>query len=160
MIRIEVLGTPAPKGSSRAFVVPGTNRAVVAPSGSAANKKALKGWDAAVREAASAAVGPVAAPPFVETSLRVEITFRLARPSGQWGRRGLKPSAPKYPMTKPDLDKLARSTADSMKGIVYDDDSRIVEKVLRKLYADPGREGATIVVTAMETPAPLENLRR
>lgn len=154
MIRLEVMGAPAPKGSSRAFVIPGQNRAVVAPSGSPQNKRALRSWDQAVRLAANEAVragvtGGVTdgGPPFVDVALRLTILFRLARPSGHWAKRGgLKPSARAYPATKPDLDKLTRSTCDSLKGVIYDDDSRIVASSIEKIYGAPGTEGATITI--------------
>jgi Holliday junction resolvase RusA-like endonuclease len=145
-IEFTVLGTPAPKGSSRAFVVPGTNRAVVAPSGSAKNKQTLRSWDQAVRLVVNEITRGQPGPLFVETPVAVVIVFRLARPSGHWGKKGLKPSAPGWPGTKPDLDKLARATCDSLHGTVYDDDSRIVHLTVMKQYAAPGDEGATISV--------------
>jgi len=149
MIVLEVLGTPAPKGSSRAFINKRTGRAILAPSGSAANKGRLRSWDALVREEAQR-LAPATAPMFVDKPLAVSITFRLARPSGHWGkgkRAGqLVPSAPTAPRTKPDADKLARATLDALHGTIFDDDSRIVELLVRKRYAAPGEEGARIAV--------------
>lgn len=151
MITIEVLGTPAPKGSGRAMMIGGKARHV--PSGSNANRDALRSWDSALREAARAAVGPVAVPPFVCVPLRVVILFRMARPAGHWGKGKnagkLTPSAPRYPATKPDSSKLLRSTEDSLMGIVFDDDSRIVSTQIDKVYATPGNEGARITVELM-----------
>jgi len=156
-IRFDVAGRPAPKGSARAFVIPGQNRAVVAPSGSPQNKAALRSWDQAVRFAANEAVRGSTSPKFIDVPIRVAIDFRLARPAGHWGKNGLKPSAPPYPSKKPDLDKLTRATADSLKGTLYDDDSRIVALVVTKIYASPGNEGATIrVEAAAGTPGKLE----
>jgi Holliday junction resolvase RusA-like endonuclease len=84
---------------------------------------------------------------FVRVPVDVTIVFRIARPGGHWAKRGgVKPSAPTAPHSKPDIDKLARSTLDSLTGIVFDDDSRIVRLTLDKVYAAPGREGASIVV--------------
>jgi crossover junction endodeoxyribonuclease RusA len=154
VIRFEVFGIPAPKGSYRAINVGG--RAIMVPSGDDNRKRGLRSWDQAVRLAAREHVGPVDVPPFVDVPIRVVMVFRLTRPAGQWGKRGLKLSAPAFPATKPDIDKLARSTADSLKGIVYDDDSRIVEKRLIKLYAAPGQEGATIVVEQREPMTEIE----
>jgi Holliday junction resolvase RusA-like endonuclease len=141
---IEVLGTPAPKGSGRAILIAGRARHV--PSGSDVNARKLRSWDTALREAAAESVGHVTTPVFVGEPLRLHIVFRLTRPAGHWGKRGLRPGAPAYPCTKPDLSKLVRSTEDTLTGIVYDDDSRIVAVAVEKVYADPGREGATIVV--------------
>lgn len=143
-ITFDVAGSPAPKGSGRAMLIGGKARHV--PSGSSVNARRIRSWDGAVREAAARAVGTVAAPPFVGVALAATITFRLVRPAGHWGKRGLKPSAPAWPIPKPDADKLTRQTWDSMIGIVYDDDSRICRSVVQKEYAAPGREGATICV--------------
>lgn len=152
MIVLEVLGTPAPKGSGRAMLIGGKARHV--PSGSNANRDQLRSWDANVREAAQRALEappydtlPETVPLFVQAPLAVVIEFRLMRPAGHWAKRGgLKPGAPPAPATKPDADKLARSTLDALHGAVFDDDSRIVELVVRKRYAAPGNEGARITV--------------
>ena len=148
MIQFEVLGHPAPKGSGRAMLIGGKARHV--PSGSSVNQKALRSWDVNVREAAVAALGWCESPMFVGRALECEILFRLARPAGHWGKKGLRPSAPSYPIGKPDAGKLARSTEDSLKGIVFDDDSRIVDLIARKRYAMPGTEGATITIRERE----------
>lgn len=150
----EVLGAPAPKGSGRAFYRPGMKHAVMAPSGSDANRTKLKNWTAAVREAAAELVGEVEAPPFVKISLAVDIVFRMGRTSGHWGSGKnagrLKPNAPLYPCGKPDIDKLARTTLDALTGIVFDDDSRIAKLTLTKIFAAPGLEGAMIRITALD----------
>lgn len=152
MIAIDVLGTPAPKGSSRAILARGRGRprAVLVPGGSDVNKAALKAWDIAVSAAAAIRLGNVGWPRFVDAALTVTVVFRIARPDGHWrkGKYGesLKPSAPAFPATKPDVDKLARSTLDALTGIVWDDDSRIVCLSVAKVYAQPGQEGACITV--------------
>lgn len=148
-IVIEVLGCPAPKGSGRAILIGGKARHVA--SGSDVNARRLSSWDTAVREAAALAIGSATSPPFVGVPLRLRIVFRLSRPASHWSKRGgLRPTAPPYPCKKPDLSKLVRSTEDTLTGIVFDDDSRIVIAQLMKVYADPGREGATITVQPFE----------
>lgn len=147
MIRIDVLGSPAPKGNARAFVNKKTGRAVLASFGSGVTEKRLRSWDAAVREAARDQVDAPVVPVFVGCPLQVALSFRLARPRGHWTKKGgLSKAAPLVPTTKPDSDKLARSTLDPLHGIVFDDDSRIVELLVRKTYATPGREGVTILI--------------
>lgn len=141
---LEVRGTPGPKGSSRALLIRG--RAINVPSGSDANRRAIKSWDVSVRTAAAQKLGPITTPRYVAQALKVILVFRLARPGGHWGRRGLKPSAPAVPRGKPDLDKLVRSTLDALIGSVIDDDARIVEVRASKIYAAPGNEGATIMI--------------
>lgn len=156
VIAFEVLGTPAPKGSSRAFVNKKTGRAFVAPGGAKSTEDKIASWNVAVREAAARAIGEVVSPPFVEVALAVTIVFHMKRPKGHWGtgkREGtILASAPPRPMGKPDIDKLTRTTLDAMTGCVFDDDSRIASLALDKVWAAPGREGATITIT--EAPAP------
>lgn len=55
--------------------------------------------------------------------------FRQGRYAGE-----LKTSAPDRPKATPDLTKLARSTEDALTGIVWIDDSRIVDEHLHKGY--------------------------
>jgi Holliday junction resolvase RusA-like endonuclease len=146
IVQIEVLGAPAPKGSSRPMFNKQTGKAFSFAGGSKVTEQKLGRWDQDVREAARRAVGECIAPPFVDAPLSVLLVFRLVRPAGHWGkgkRAGqLIPSAPLYPRTKPDIDKLARSTLDSLIGIVFDDDSRIARLTVAKDYATPGNEGA------------------
>lgn len=146
-VTLEVLGTPAPKGSARAMLIAG--RARVIASGSSTNQRKLRSWDTALREAARDAVGERTGPVFVGRALQMGITFRLTRPAGHWGKHGLRPSAPPYPIVAPDLSKLLRATEDSLIGVVFDDDSRIVVSTVSKVYAEPGREGATITIAVM-----------
>lgn len=148
VFRFEVVGSPAPKGSSRAINRGGF--AILVPSGSNVNRANLRSWDQAVKLAAREAVGPVEVPPFVAVAVRLTVVYRVRRPSTHWGKKGLKPSAPAFPIVKPDMDKYTRATCDSLKGIVYDDDARIVERRELKIYAAPGQEGATIVVEERE----------
>lgn len=161
VVRLEVLGTPAPKGSSRAFVNKNTGRAVVAPSGSAANKAKLKSWNVAVREAARDAhakdnLAERVAVSFADVALDVAIVFRMRRPANHFrtGKHAgeLKPTAPHFHTSKPDADKLLRSTLDGLTGTIWDDDSRIAKLAVEKVYADPGHEGASIVVREAITP--------
>jgi hypothetical protein len=148
---IEVLGSPAPKGSGRAMLVGGVAQHV--PSGSSVNARAIRAWDTAVREAAVRVIGSADSPPFVGRALRITAVWRVRRPAGHWGRGRragqLKPGAPTWPITKPDTSKLLRCTEDPLTGIIWDDDSRIVECFLRKCYARPGDEGARIIVEAI-----------
>ncbi len=69
--------------------------------------------------------------------LALEATFYLLRPKS-------KPKRVKYPATKPDLDNLIKSVKDALEGIIYTNDSRIVDEVARKRYGDPPRVEITI----------------
>lgn len=153
-IAFDVLGLPAPKGSSQAFAFKrgdGSVGARVVPGGDKKTRERIIGWDGAVRDAAAGAIGSGrVTPPFVAVPLVVSIVFRLARPGGHYGKGKnagkLTPKAPEFPSGKPDIDKLARTTLDAMTGIIFDDDSRIARLELDKIYATPGREGASIRV--------------
>ena len=146
MIRIDVLGSPAPKGSNRAMLRGG--RAVFVPGGSKVNAEKQRSFASAIRDEIDRVIGASrSSPVFVDRALAIAIVFRLRRPGSHWSKKGgLLPSAPTAPSVKPDVDKLARHAIDVLTGSVFDDDSRIVELLVRKEYAPPGRDGATIVV--------------
>lgn len=149
-LAFEVLGVPAPKGSSRAMMRGG--RAVNVPSGSDVNKDKLMNWGNAVRVAAAHAIQSHShcvqgAVYFGAVPLRIQIVFRMRRLKAHYKTNGeLKPDAPKYHQVKPDLGKLLRATEDSLIGIVVLDDALFAEALIRKVYADPGREGAWIKI--------------
>ncbi len=146
MITLDVLGTPAPKGSARAMNIGGRARLIA--SSSSANAKAQKAWSAAIADAVfdvAAQLGNVSP---IRGPVWVSITFRMARPKGHYGKRGLLESAPMHPTVYPDVDKLARCTLDALTGLAFEDDSRIVSLYVGKQYAVPGREGARITVGA------------
>jgi Holliday junction resolvase RusA-like endonuclease len=144
-VSIDVLGTPAPKGSNRAMLRGG--KAVFVPGGSRINQDALQSWAGQCRLACQTFVSGQASPLFTQVALAVVITFRLKRPGGHWAKKGgLKSGAPMAPCVKPDDDKLARSTLDALSGAIFDDDSRIVRLTVAKEYAEPGQEGASIRV--------------
>jgi Holliday junction resolvase RusA-like endonuclease len=142
VVTIRVLGTPAPKGSKKAFVVGKVvPRAVVVDD----NAPKAKLWAGLVAEAASKAMEGRRL--FTGVPLSVHATFILARPSGHYTPRGvLTKSAPRFPCVKPDLDKLLRSTMDALEGRVFDGDSRIVTIVATKVYAAGASPGALIQV--------------
>jgi len=69
--------------------------------------------------------------------VELRVTFVLPRPVGHYGKRGLRPKAPRFPATRPDLSKLVRALEDALTGIAYEDDSRIVTHRIEKVYATP-----------------------
>lgn len=161
-LEFTVLGVPAPKGSSRAMIR--GDKPVNVPSGSNVNRDALQSWDAAVRNAAVAAVdwahgmdlvvssAPTPGVYFGQHPLRIQIVFRMRRLKAHFHAKTgqLRADAPKYHITKPDAGKLLRATEDSLKGIVMLDDSHFSEVMARKVYANPGREGAWIKIEQIE----------
>lgn len=161
-ISFSVVGTPAPKGSKSSFVPINklTGQPFRRPNGGIVvstvdgNKPAVKAWHADVAIAAKTAMEGL--PMFVGSALRVCAVFRLVRPAGHYGKKGLKPSAPRYPSVKPDLDKILRATMDPLEGVVFDGDSRIARFEVTKVYCAPGEvAGADILVELLEAPAEL-----
>ena len=126
MIHIVVHGAAAPAGSKRGFVHPKTNRVIITDA-----SKRSRPWKALVTDAAIEAMDgrpPLGGP------LWVEIGIQVMRPKSHHGKRGLLPSAPEWPTVKPDLLKLARGVEDALTGVVYNDDSQIVDERIRKTY--------------------------
>lgn len=161
-ITFAVVGTPAPKGSKSSFVPINkhTGQPFRRPNGGIVvstvdgNAPAVKAWHGDVALAAREAMHGL--PMFVGNPLGVAVVFRLVRPAGHFGKRGLKPTAPRFPSVKPDLDKLLRATMDPLEGIVFDGDSRIARFEVTKVYCAPGEvAGADITVELLEAPAEL-----
>lgn len=113
-----VPGDPLPKGSTTAFVTPDGVPHVTS------SQRGLKGWEQRVALAANFAAQGKRFYGAVHLSAR----FHLTRPA----------SLPKRTidhLKAPDLDKLARAVGDALAGVLYDNDSQIVDWSLRKYYA-------------------------
>lgn len=154
MLTVTVTGTPAPQGSKRGFYNAKAGRVQMVES---SNK--VKPWRQDVKAAALNTIattghqqllGPVA----------VDVTFYLPRPAGHYGTgrnaHQIKPSAPRWPHRKPDVDKLLRSTLDALgEAGVWRDDSQVVDVHAAKAYADGRPPGAHITVHPLDAePAP------
>jgi len=77
-------------------------------------------------------------PPLNEGPLSMQVHAYLPRPK----------TLPKriiHHIKRPDADNIAKGCKDALKGVVYKDDSQIVELLVRKSYGDPPR-----VVIALE----------
>lgn len=138
-IAFDVIGTPKPQGSKRAFVR-GSRAMLVESAG-----EPLKDWRTSVAWAARAAAQGHDTP--LDGPLYARITFRFRRPT----------SAPKKRRTWPctrssgDLDKLTRAVFDALAdaGLIADD-ARIVGLSALKDYAADGEPtGATISVSCV-----------
>ena len=124
-----VAGVPRPQGSAKAFALPAKGnerpRAVVT-----SDTKDLKPWrNAIASEARHHGVELIAG------AAEVEVVFILPRPKSHWSSKGgLKPSAPRHPTTRPDVDKLERAVLDALKGVVLGDDAQVVRLIGEKQY--------------------------
>lgn len=129
-ITFTVLGEPAPQGSKRWL----GNGVLIESS------RKVKPWRQAVVSTA-ADLGL----PLWDGPVALSIVFLFPRPKGHHGKRGLRPSAPRYMGTRPDLDKLARSTCDGLTGVVIRDDAQIVRTALEKRYCHTGELPGAII---------------
>lgn len=122
MISFFVPGVPKPQGSKRAFVHRSTGRAVLIESAGAP----LKDWRGDVKRFALDAMN---GQPPLQGPVGMLLEFRLPRPK----------SHPKtkvtYPVTRPDLDKLARSVLDAVTSVCFEDDSQVTRLVVWKKWA-------------------------
>ena len=84
-----------------------------------------------------AAVVAEAADGQLEGPIQVDLEFVLSRPSGHFGKRGLLPSAPRYPTgARGDLDKLCRAVLDAVTAAgAWRDDGQVVRLDAWKRYA-------------------------
>jgi Holliday junction resolvase RusA-like endonuclease len=159
MIEFFVPGAPVPGGSKRAFPMRGRDGklhvAVADDSGPRGQE-----WRAAIRFAAERAVRYENRREWqgiLSGALGLSLWFFVPRPRGHVGKRGLLPSAPMFPTTRPDVLKLARGVEDACTGILWRDDAQIVEEGLYKRYADDGRPiGVLIRVAQVRTLAAYE----
>ncbi len=149
MIQFTVYGHAMPGGSKKAFVHPGSGRAVIVD---ASNNKS---WRQEVACAAREAMERAGLADPLLCALSVSFVFYRPRPKGHHGtgrNEGVvKASAPAFPATRPDVLKLARAVEDSLTGIVYGDDAQIVDERLVKRWGSPER--CEVVVRPAEEPA-------
>lgn len=131
-VRFTVFGIPQPQGSARMVPVgPECRVCHRRPQRITGDNRKTPTWRKTIRRALDAEnVTPIAGP------VRVSLAFRLPRPQGHHGARGLRPSAPAYQTKKPDLDKLTRAALDALTGKAYVDDAQVVELLVLKTFAE------------------------
>lgn len=133
-----VVGHPEPAGSKRGF--PRAHRNGIHVAIVDANPKA-KPWQYTV---ANVAMDKMAGRELFEGAVGLAVVFTLRRPKGHFGVRGLRPSAPAWPIVKPDCTKLLRAVEDALTGVVWRDDAQVVEQSVTKRYGEP--EGAHVAI--------------
>lgn len=137
VFRLVVYGAPQPAGSKKAFILgKGPNRRAIITD----DAKRSRPWKNNVAQQAGEAMADHGLDALLAGPLHVTFQFYRRRPKSHFGARGnVKPKAPPYPTTKPDLLKLARAVEDALAGVVYQDDAQIISEELRKLYGEPER---------------------
>jgi len=120
-IEFFVPGIPVAKGSHRAFVIPGTNRAVVTGT----NPAKAKPWASSITTLAVKYKPPQ---PW-DGPIHLNATFYLPPP------KSLPKTTPSWPIKKPDADKLLRFLKDCLTGVFYHDDAQVISVTLAKHYS-------------------------
>lgn len=144
MIEFFACGRPVPGGSKRAVTNKHTGKiALIDMSGDR-----VKNWRTDVRDAAR----KVYDGPLLDCPLSVDFVFVMPRPKKHFrtGKKShmLRDDAPYYHTDAPDTTKLIRSTEDSLKHVLWTDDSRIAKQTGAKIYG--AVPGAHITVTILE----------
>ena len=117
VIIFTVLGTPRPQGSKRHV-----GRGIMVES-----SKYLKPWRQEVSQTALSLCKPMFP---AHTPVEITLNFYFTKPK----------SAKRAAMTtRPDLSKLLRAVEDALTGILFYDDSQIIESHMRKHYGGPER---------------------
>jgi Holliday junction resolvase RusA-like endonuclease len=127
-VSFTVYGVAAPAGSKTAGV---------SKSGKLFVRDSAKrgaGWRQHVAHAAGEAMNGAG---LLDGALELSVIFTVPRPKSHYGARGLRPSAPEHPTTRPDVTKLLRAVEDACTGIVWRDDAQVVAQHARKRYGEP-----------------------
>jgi len=126
MVSLTVYGHPVPKARARTVRTKKGKSISFTPEQTAS-------WEDSIRaQALQSRPGQL-----LDGPLALEATFYLLRPKSR-------PKKEIYPDRKPDLDNLVKSVKDALEGVIYTNDSRIVDEVVRKRYDDPPRVEITI----------------
>lgn len=134
-LTLYVSGLPRPQGSMRAMTVGGRARIFHA------DHDDLAVWRGAITHDAAALWGQT---PPLDGPVFVHLYFYLPRPASAPKRR-------QRPDRRPDLDKLARAVLDSLTGVVFTDDARVVQLLAGKYYASDEPPGVRIQCGPLET---------
>jgi Holliday junction resolvase RusA-like endonuclease len=149
-LEFTVLGTPAPQGSKT------VGRTREGRNYQREDNPATGPWRQAVTAAALEAAGELERTPVRQLAgtLRLKVVFVFPRPKGHFGTGRnadrLKPSAPLYVPTRPDVDKLLRAIGDAITGVVCRDDAQIAIVHAEKHYGDPACAHVVVDELALE----------
>ena len=142
MIQLTVYGKAQPAGSKRGFKAKDGGVLIVD-----ANPKSRDWKNAVSSEAAKLQLREL-----LDGPLAVRFVFYAPRPKGHFGTGRsigiLKATAPAYPTGRPDALKLSRAVEDALTGVVWRDDSQIVDECIAKRYGEPARVEITVAPVA------------
>jgi Holliday junction resolvase RusA-like endonuclease len=124
-ISFTVLGTPAPQGSMRAIISKNTGKAFLKSDNPNTHPfRQEVGWSA-LRARVDAGFNTIPFPGDAPVSIMAR--FYFARPKSA-------PKNRKFPVVKPDQDKLLRACCDALKGVLWTDDCQVVRATISKDY--------------------------
>lgn len=140
LIEVTCYGDPVPQGSKRIGRAGRGGRPILIDD----NADALQVWRDAVYWEVERAMRETSIHrprPWVDGPVFMSATFYFSRPKKHYNARGeLKPKAPLFKTTKPDLDKLERAICDSISDAQFwKDDSRAVMMHGLKVYDETPR---------------------
>lgn len=80
----------------------------------------------------------------------VSLNFAMPRPKSHRSAKGLRPSASKFHVNKPDVDNLAKLILDQItrSGCVWRDDSQVVSLTVHKFWASRNESGCAVLISA------------
>jgi Holliday junction resolvase RusA-like endonuclease len=154
VLTFTLLGKPESKGAHTSFVPKrkdgsyatwANGRPKVVTKDSNPNQvEAEQLLSAVARQARDAAGWPLTEDPVV---VRVTCLFARSKKHYGSGRNAtvLKDTAPLYPVTKADVDKLARHILDSLTGSVIKDDKQVIDLSIVKRYVEDDEQPRTTV---------------
>lgn len=126
--RVWVPGVPAAQGSKRHV---GGGRMIE-------SSKAVGPWRERVGSELFRVLGEDHEP--TRAAVAVHLRFVTLRPKGHYGTgknaETIKPSAPRLPIGRPDLDKLTRAILDAMTGVAFADDAQVAALNCGKEYGN------------------------
>ena len=155
MLTFFVPGVPKPGGSKTAMpIYDRTGHAVTTLTHTGKHRPVLRYVDAGNNSEWRKSVGYAAkgrvesGTPLLSCPLVLTVIFYMPRPKYHYGTgrnaRVLKAGVPSVPTAPPDVTKLLRSTEDALKGVLWLDDSQIVDQHGFKRYSE--HPGARITV--------------
>lgn len=158
-IRFFVGGIPQSGGSKTAFAIKKagvyTGRSAMVEAGTKESRQRKRDWRAkvtlaagvAANEANEANITGLENPFPLRCPVYLELVFYMPRPKSHFRPKdgAVRPSAPQHHIVMPDAGKLARGTTDACKGILWRDDSQVIEELHKKAYTT-GQPGCWITV--------------
>ena len=151
ILDFKVFGQPATQGSKKAVPIYRNGQPIVKDGRTLTrvvdDNPKLSMWRQEVAQVAYPAFREATdeeEPELLTGPIELTLTFSRPRPRSHYGTGRnagkLKPSAPAYPITRPDTIKLARAVEDALTGVVWRDDSQVVDHCLLKKWGTFGVE--------------------